>query len=82
MRKAATTCEVVQLPQVPPRGAELSHDSPQETRGDSQGGTVCGTPDADCRLTDADLRSIIEAWPDLPDTVKDAVMEMVRECEG
>ena len=29
-------------------------------------------------LLDPDLAAIIEAWPDLPDTVKDAVMEMVR----
>ena len=78
MRKTATTCVVVQLSEVPPRGVELSDDSPRNTPGDSQGGTVCGTPDADCRLTDADLRSIIESWPDLPDTVKDAVMRMVR----
>ena len=29
-------------------------------------------------LLDPDLAAIIECWPDLPDTVKDAVLEMVR----
>ena len=27
---------------------------------------------------DLELVAVIQAWPDLPDTVKDAVMEMVR----
>ena len=67
---------------ITPRGGELSDGSPQETRGDSQGGTVCGTPDADCRLTDADLRSIIEAWSVLPDAVKAGKLWMVRGCRG
>ena len=74
MRKAATTCEVVQLPQVPPRGAELSDDSPGNRPVSKAGGTPCGT------VGDVDLQlvAVIQAWAELPESVKTAVMEMVR----
>ena len=31
---------------------------------------------------DADLAEIVEAWPDLPDTVRGAVLQLVREAAG
>ncbi len=33
-------------------------------------------------LPDPDLAAIIESWAELPDTVKDGILAMVRGCEG
>jgi hypothetical protein len=74
MRKAATTCEVVQLSEVPPRGAELSDDSPGNRPVSKAGGTPCGTVGD----VDLELVAVIQAWAELPESVKAAVMEMVR----
>ena len=72
MRKAATTCEVVQLSEVPPRGAELSDDSPGNRPVSKAGGTPCGTVED----VDLELVAVIQAWAELPESVKTAVMEM------
>ena len=65
---------MVQLPQVPPRGAELSDDSQQKTpllkQRDAQSNALSGD--------DERLRLLLEAWADLPESVKEAVMKMVR----
>jgi hypothetical protein len=73
MRKSATTCEVVQLPQVPPRGAQLSDDSPRNRPVSKVGGAECDA------FSDVDLElvALIPAWAELPESVKDAVLEMV-----
>ena len=73
-RKAATTCEVVQLSEVPPRGAELSDDSPGNRPVSKASGTPCGTVGD----VDLELVAVIQAWAELPESVKAAVMEMVR----
>ncbi len=69
MRKAATTCEVVQLSEVPPRGAELSDDSPGNRPVSKAGGAECGTVGD----VDLELAAVIQAWAELPESVKDAV---------
>jgi len=76
MRKAATTGEVVQLSKVPPRGAELSDDSPGNR-------PVLKQRDAEYDAfsgVDLELVAVIQAWAELPESVKDAVMEMVGGC--
>ena len=78
MRKAATTCEVVQLPQVPPRGVELSDDSPQKTPLLKQGGAESGALTGD----DERLRVLLEAWAELPESVKDAISALVLRSLG
>ena len=68
MRKAATTCEVVQLPQVPPRGAQLSDDSPGNR-------PVSKQRDAEYDAfsgVDLELVAVIQAWAELPESVKTA----------
>ena len=65
-----TAASVVQLSEVPPRGAELSDDSPGNRPVSKAGGTV---GDVDLQLV-----AVIQAWAELPESVKDAVMEMVR----
>jgi|GEM_PF-2724154 hypothetical protein len=73
MRKAATTGVVVQLPQVPPRGVELSDDSPGNKPVLKAVGTPCGTVD------DVDLRlvAVIQAWPTLSKEVQQQIMLLV-----
>jgi len=65
---------VVQLSEVPPRGAELSDDSPVETPFPQQGGAESGAFSG----VDLELVAVIQAWAELPESVKTAVMEMVR----
>ena len=31
---------------------------------------------------DPDLRAVVEAWPNLPDTVKAGILAMIRTCQG
>ena len=71
MRKAATTGVVVQLPQVPPRGAELSDDSPGNRPVLKQRGTEYDAFSG----VDLKLVALIQAWAELPESVKAAVME-------
>ena len=75
MRKAATTCEVVQLSisKSTPWGAQLSDDSPVETPFPQQGGAESGA------FSDVDLQlvAVIQAWAELPESVKTAVMKIV-----
>ena len=65
---------MVQLPQVPPRGAELSDDSlgnrPVSKQRDAEYDAFSGV--------DLELVAVIQAWAELPESVKRAVMEMVR----
>ena len=70
MRKAATTCVVVQLSEVPPRGAELSDDSPGNRPVSKAGGTPCGTVGD----VDLELVAVIQAWPDLSKEVQQQIM--------
>jgi hypothetical protein len=61
-----------------PTGLEPEACSPQKTPFPQQGGAESGALSGD----DERLRLLLEAWPDLPESVKDAVLEMVRGCEG
>ena len=67
-RKAATTCEVVQLSEVPPRGAELSDDSPGNR-------PVSKQRDAEYDAfsgVDLELVAVIQAWAERAESVKTA----------
>ena len=56
------------------RGLEPVPSFPQKTPLLKQGGAESGALFGD----DERLRVLLEAWPDLPGSVKDAVLEMVR----
>ena len=60
--------------QVEDRGLEPEACSPQKTPVLKQGGAESGALFGD----DERLRVLLEAWAELPESVKDAVMEMVR----
>ena len=60
---------MVQFPQVPPRVAELSDDSPGNRPVSKAGGTV---GDIDLKLV-----AVIQAWAELPESVKTAVRALV-----
>ena len=70
---------VIDLGEVPPRGVEQSQDSPGNTHGEGKSGTVCGTPHAHSALIDADLQSIIDAWPRLNASIKADILAMVHD---
>ena len=73
--KFGTTCEVVQLPQLPPRGAQLSDDSPGNR-------PVLKQRDAEYDAfsgVDLELEAVIQAWAELPESVKDG---RVRRWSG
>ena len=42
-------------------------------------GAAAGLEDA---LIDADLEAVIQAWAELPESVKDAVLGLIRRCRG
>ena len=69
----ALPCETVPTAGMPPQGLEPVPSSPQKTplleQGNAQYNALFGD--------DERVRVLLEAWPDLPDTVKAAVMEMV-----
>ena len=72
-RKAATTCEVVQLSEVPPRGAELSDDSPGNR-------PVSKQRDAEYDAfsgVDLELVAVIQAWASLSKEIQQQIMLLV-----
>lgn len=66
----------------PPRGDEQSQDSRGNAHGEGGSGTVCGTAKTHPALNDADLLSIIEAWPKLDDSTKAGIVAIVRVAGG
>jgi hypothetical protein len=47
-----------------------------------QRGTESGTPDAHSTLINADLQSIIDAWAELPRSVRAGIMALVKAEAG
>jgi hypothetical protein len=58
-------------------GLEVSPDSPQETAISETGGAESGAVDARNGLNDPALVSLVEAWPTLPQTVRDEIAALV-----
>ena len=54
------------------RAVANSTQNPRKSRAFSQGG-------APARCTDSDLQSVIDAWPDLPDEARAAIMGVLDE---
>ena len=69
-----TSCGVLLDSQVEDRGLEPVPSFPQKTPLLKQGGAESGALSGD----DKRLRVLLEAWAELPESVKTAVMEMVR----
>ena len=67
---------MVQLPQVPPRGAELSDDSPGNRPASKAGGAECGPLEIEIPL-DAELVELILSWPTLSKAVQQQIMLLV-----
>jgi hypothetical protein len=61
------------------RGLEQDADSSQEATFSEQGAAKCAAC-GDTPLTDADLRSVIDAWPDLPEAIRVGILSMVRSA--
>ena len=70
----AALCETMRTGLVGDTGLEPVTILPQKTPLSQQGGAESGALSGD----DERLRVLLEAWAELPESVKDAVMEMVR----
>ena len=74
----ALECEDLQGRGVGDTGFEPEACSPQKTPLLKQGNAQYNALSGD----DERLRLLLEAWAELPESVKTAVLEMVRGCEG
>ena len=66
---------------MPPEGLEPGAVFPKETRSSGAGGSKSGNNTSQTGTTapsDPDLKAVISAWPRLSDTVRAAVVALVR----
>ena len=75
---SAAPCDLVPQSKVEDRGLEPVRYSPRETAVSDQGNAESNAFSGD----DERLRVLWEAWADLSESVKDAVLELVKEYEG
>ena len=62
----------------PSQGGEQSQEFPSFLRDEAQSGTLCGTPDTQSGRKKADLRTIIDACPMLPDATQASIVVRIR----
>lgn len=62
---------------VPPRGLEPLANPAGKTQIPHQGGAKPGAPEAETTAVDPDLAAVIEAWPQLPEPIRRAVLTLV-----
>ncbi|MBT4864957.1 MAG: hypothetical protein HON53_07565 [Planctomycetaceae bacterium] len=77
LQGAASSCRSVQLSKVGDEGLEQPATSPQKTAISDTGGAESGAVDARNGLNDPALVSLIEAWPTLPQAVRDEIAALV-----
>ena len=82
MREDSTLCDPVQHQRVGDTGFEVLTETPMKTSLLDQRGTESGTPDAHSTLINADLQSIIDAWAELPRSVRAGIMALVKAEAG
>ena len=75
-------CDPVQHQRVGDTGFEVLTETPMKPSLLDQRGTVYGTPDAHSTLINADLQSIIDAWAELPRSVRAGIMALVKAEAG
>ena len=63
-------------------GLEPAPDSSGKTTNRVSGGAESGAVGADFSPVGADLQSIIEAWPKLPESTKAGIIAIVRAAGG
>ena len=59
-----------------PSGVKTSVNRPMP------GGTKSGTVDADSLLSDPDLAAVVNAWPDLPESIRREILGLVGAIEN
>ena len=77
LQPLAAECETLPSSQVPPRGVEQRDQTSGKSETPVQGGTVCGTADAQNPPLDPQLQLLIEAWPTLSKAVQQQIMLLV-----
>lgn len=67
---------------MPETGVELSGPTPSKTPISENPRTESGTVDDDCGQNDPDLAHLVEAWPHLPDHIKQDILSLIRQHGG
>jgi hypothetical protein len=70
LQGCAVDCDVLHIIRMGDTGPEHTINSTQKT-------AISKTGDAESDAVDARLQAVVDAWPDLPDDVKDEMVEMV-----
>ena len=65
-----------------PAGLEHPEKTSGKTAVSENGGAKSGALGALSTITDERLRELVRAWPTLPETVRDRVIELVRQASG
>ena len=73
----AAPCTLTDVAAVPPRGVEQRDQTSGKSETPVQGGTVCGTADAENSPLDPQLQLLIERWPTLSKAVQQQIMLLV-----
>jgi len=68
--------------ELPETGVELSGPTPSKNPISSNSGTESGTVDDDRGQNDPDLAYLIKVWPSLQDTVKQDILNLIRQHGG
>ena len=77
LQPLAVGCETLPSSQVPPRGVEQRDQTSGKSETPAQGGTVCGTADAQNSPLDPQLQLLIQRWPTLSKAVQQQIMLLV-----
>jgi hypothetical protein len=64
--------------QVVREGLELPQETPGKTALSATGGTESGTLAAQLALSDADLQVVIDAWPSMSESTKQAILALIQ----
>gem|GEM_PF-3211015 len=78
LQPLAAECETLPSSEVPPRGVEQRDQTSGKSETPAQGGTVCGTADAQNPPLDPQLQLLIERWPTLSKAVQQQLADLVQ----
>jgi len=65
-----------------PRGVERPHENQRKTAILAEGGAESGAAGAADAPVDADLRAVVEAWPDLPEAARARILAIIEAAGG
>jgi hypothetical protein len=82
MRDDATCCDSLQDDEIPPRGLELPANSPENPNNPTPCGAKSGALTTETVTMDPTLAKLINAWPNLPEAIRAAIVAIVQASKG